>query len=120
MIDYLAKCDGACESVDKTALEFFKIDAVGVVDGSTAPGTWGSDVLVKNSNTWTVQVPADLAPGNYVLRHETIALHSAGQANGAQSYPQCFNLEVTGSGSLAPSGIKGTELYKFSYDCFKF
>ncbi|KAI3317188.1 glycosyl hydrolase family 61-domain-containing protein [Xylariaceae sp. AK1471] len=111
MIDYLAACNGDCSEVDKTALEFFKIDEAGILDSSSAPGTWASDVLIQNNNTWLVQIPASLKAGNYVLRHETIALHSAGQANGAQNYPQCFNLEVTGSGTTVPAGVKATELY---------
>ncbi|KAK3316215.1 glycosyl hydrolase family 61-domain-containing protein [Apodospora peruviana] len=112
VVDYLASCGGSgCETVDKTSLEFFKIDEVGLVDGSSAPGTWGSDQLIANGNAWMVQIPANVAPGFYVLRHEIIALHSAGQQNGAQNYPQCFNLQVTGSGSATPAGVKGTALY---------
>ncbi|KAI0115529.1 glycosyl hydrolase family 61-domain-containing protein [Nemania sp. FL0031] len=111
MMDYLAACNGPCESADKTALEFFKIDEAGILDSSSAPGTWASDVLIANNNTWLVQIPATLKAGNYVLRHETIALHSAGSANGAQNYPQCFNLEVTGSGTEVPAGVLATELY---------
>lgn len=47
-----------------------------------------------------------------MLRHEIIALHSASQENGAQSYPQCLNLVVSGDGSDSPSGTVGTSLYK--------
>ncbi|KAI1466701.1 carbohydrate-binding module family 1 protein [Daldinia caldariorum] len=111
MIDYLAACNGPCESVNKETLEFFKIDEVGKIDDSVQNGFWGSDVLIKNNNTWLVQIPSNIKPGNYVLRHETIALHSAGQANGAQAYPQCFNLEITGSGTEVPAGVLGTKLY---------
>ncbi|KAI1348364.1 glycosyl hydrolase family 61-domain-containing protein [Xylaria sp. FL0043] len=111
MMDYLAACNGDCSSVDKTALEFFKIDEAGILDSSSAPGTWASDVLIANNNTWLVQIPANLKAGNYVLRHETIALHSAGSENGAQNYPQCFNLEITGDGTEVPEGVLGTELY---------
>lgn len=114
VIDYLANCGDSCETVDKTSLEFFKIDGVGLVDGSSAPGTWGSDQLVANNNSWLVQIPSNIAAGNYVLRHEIIALHSAGQDNGAQAYPQCVNLQVTGGGSDTPTGVKGTELYTAS------
>lgn len=46
--------------------------------------------LIKNNFSWDLTIP-NLAPGNYVVRHEIIALHAAGQANGAQSYPQCIN-----------------------------
>ncbi|KAI0020326.1 carbohydrate-binding module family 1 protein [Xylariomycetidae sp. FL0641] len=110
MIDYLANCNGDCSSVDKTALEFFKIDGSGLVEAGS-PGTYGSDTMIKNGNTWLVQIPKSLKAGNYVLRHETIALHSAGQEGGAQNYPQCFNLKVTGSGTDEPAGTLGTKLY---------
>ncbi|EAA29018.1 carbohydrate-binding module family 1 protein [Neurospora crassa] len=108
VIDYLAACDGDCESVDKTALKFFKIDGAGY----DATNGWASDTLIKDGNSWVVEIPESIKPGNYVLRHEIIALHSAGQANGAQNYPQCFNLKVEGSGSTVPAGVAGTELYK--------
>ncbi|KAL4778652.1 glycosyl hydrolase family 61-domain-containing protein [Aspergillus varians] len=111
VLDYLASCGDSCETVDKTALEFFKIDGVGLVDNSEVPGTWGDDELIENNSTWLVQIPEGIAPGNYVLRHEIIALHGAGTEGGAQNYPQCFNLEVTGSGSDQPAGTLGTKLY---------
>ncbi|KAL4932497.1 glycosyl hydrolase family 61-domain-containing protein [Aspergillus undulatus] len=111
VIDYLASCGDSCETVDKTTLEFFKIDGVGLVDNSAVPGTWGDDQLINNDNSWMVQIPESIAPGNYVLRHEIIALHGAGTEGGAQNYPQCFNLQITGSGSDQPAGTLGTELY---------
>lgn len=112
VIDYLANCGSSgCESVDKSSLEFFKISEVGLIDGSNAPGQWASDHLIANNNSWMVQIPSNIAPGNYVFRHEIIALHSAGQDNGAQNYPQCFNLEITGSGTDSPAGVRGQSLY---------
>ncbi|KAH1298047.1 hypothetical protein KXX11_007185 [Aspergillus fumigatus] len=111
VIDYLARCGSSCETVDKTTLEFFKIDGVGLVDGSNPPGVWGDDQLIADNNSWLVEIPPTIAPGYYVLRHELIALHGAGSQNGAQNYPQCFNLQITGSGTAQPSGVKGTELY---------
>lgn len=46
VLDYLARCaDDDCVNVDKTALEFFKIDAVGLVDDSDLPGTWASGMF---------------------------------------------------------------------------
>lgn len=112
IIDYMASCGtSSCETVDKSTLEFFKIAEKGLIDGSTTPGKFATDELLANSLTWTTTIPASLKPGNYVLRHEIIALHSAGQTNGAQNYPQCINLQVTGSGSDLPSGTKGTALY---------
>ncbi|KAF4982771.1 hypothetical protein FZEAL_1672 [Fusarium zealandicum] len=113
VLDYLASCGASgCETVDKETLKFFKIAEAGLVDGTSNPGTYAADELVKNGNGWMVTVPENVKPGFYVLRHEIIALHSGGQENGAQNYPQCFNLEVTGSGTEQPEGTLGTELYK--------
>lgn len=73
---------------------------------------WASQDLIDQNNTWTITVPESLAPGSYVFRHEIIALHGAGTLNGAQNYPQCFNIEITGSGTASPTGVLGTDLYK--------
>ncbi|KAL4744330.1 hypothetical protein BDW72DRAFT_188789 [Aspergillus terricola var. indicus] len=112
VITYLANCNGDCASVVKTDLEFFKIDAGGLIDNSAVPGTWASDELIAANFSWTVTIPPDIASGNYVLRHEIVALHSAANKGGAQSYPQCINLKITGSGTATPAGTLGTELYK--------
>ncbi|KAL8700093.1 MAG: hypothetical protein Q9201_005642 [Fulgogasparrea decipioides] len=113
VLDYLANCNGECTSVDKTKLQFNKIDGVGLLDGSTVPGKYAADKLIAANNSWTVTIPKSIAPGNYVLRHEIIALHSAGNPDGAQNYPQCVNLKVTGSGTdELVAGAVGTALYK--------
>lgn len=108
VIDYMAACNGDCETVNKESLRWFKIDGAGY---DSSKGQWAADALRENGNSWLVQIPPDLAPGNYVLRHEIIALHGASSPNGAQAYPQCINLRVTGSGTNQPSGVPGTSLY---------
>ncbi|CEI69629.1 hypothetical protein FVEN_g7139 [Fusarium venenatum] len=110
VLNYLANCKGPCESVDKTELEFFKIDGLGLLEQGT-PGRYADSVLKDNGDRWNVRIPENIAPGNYVLRHEIIALHNALDKGGAQNYPQCFNLKITGDGSDSPSGYLGTELY---------
>ncbi|KAI0121179.1 glycosyl hydrolase family 61-domain-containing protein [Xylariales sp. AK1849] len=88
VLTYVAACDGDCADADKIALKWVKID-----------------------DSWTTTVPSTLAAGNYVFRHEIIALHGAGSANGAQSYPQCVNITITGFGTDSPEGTLGTDLY---------
>ncbi|KAF2145955.1 lytic polysaccharide monooxygenase, partial [Aplosporella prunicola CBS 121167] len=114
VITYMANCGGDCTTADKKTLKWNKIDAKGLIDGSSAPGTWATDNMISNNNTWTTTIPDSIAAGQYVLRHEIIALHSAGQENGAQNYPQCVNVKVTGSGTedLSSTGTLGTALYK--------
>lgn len=128
LLSYLAPCVGTsdgCASVNKTALEWTKIDdsAPVVVDQSNgAPGTWSSHVMIARNNSWGVRVPRGTQGGAYVLRHEAIALHFAKEKGAAQSYPLCMNLWVdadeggtTGGQRVAPldlsGGVVATELY---------
>ncbi|KAB5586175.1 glycoside hydrolase [Coniochaeta sp. 2T2.1] len=112
VIDYLANCNVPCTSVDKTKLNFFKISEVGLVDA--ASDTWAATQLTNNNNSWLVSIPTDIAPGNYVLRHEIIALHAGGQPNGAQNYLFCFSLAISSSGSKNPDGIPAQKFYSAS------
>ena len=114
VLDYIARCNGPCETVDKTSLEFVKISEGGLIDKRTFSGYWVADVLMDNNFSWVIQIPEDIAPGNYVIRHEILALHGGANPNGAQAYPQCINVRVTeGSGTWVPTGgVKGTDLYK--------
>lgn len=116
ILTYLANCNRPCEKVDKSQLKFNLIDAVGLYKNSTTlytPGRYASDQLMQNGNKWTVTIPSTVAKGNYVIRHEIIALHSAYAPNGAQNYPQCISLEISGSGTdELESGTLGVNLYK--------
>lgn len=122
IITYMAYCGedaDACVRAEKTELKFFGVDAVGLIDPSatlheyySAFGIWATDVLVHANHTYTVQIPPSLAPGNYVIRHEIIALHYALEPGlGPQHYPQCIDVMVSGSGTDIPEGLPGTELY---------
>ncbi|KAK2001025.1 family 61 glycosyl hydrolase [Colletotrichum falcatum] len=112
VMDWLANCNGPCDLVDKTDLRFFKIDGAGLIDPPRRTNRWAATALIENGNAWLVRIPPNVAPGHYVLRHDIVALHGAGQHNGAQSYPQCVNLEITGDGTDNPPGTPGTALYK--------
>jgi cellulase len=68
--------------------------------------------MIQNGNVWKVKIPSALKAGNYVLRHETIALHEGDRSGKAQNYPQCINIVVSGGGSDAPEGVLGMQLYQ--------
>jgi cellulase len=114
VIDYLAPCQPDCLSASPTSLKFTKIAESGLLTpGSPASQKWATDALHKTNNTWTVKIPSSLKAGNYVLRNEIIALHTAGTVGGAQNYPQCFNLKVVGDGSVSlPQGVVATSFYR--------
>lgn len=106
VLTYAAPYTGDLQSVKKEDLKWTKIDAHGYENGE-----WAAVKMIGQNNTWPITVPQNLAAGKYVFRHEIIALHAAGQENGAQNYPQCVNIEVTGSGTEKPEGVVGTKLY---------
>ncbi|KAJ7587985.1 glycoside hydrolase [Mycena floridula] len=68
-------------------------------------GVWASDTLATSNFTYVVNIPKNIAVGSYLLRHENLALHAASSVGGAQFYPACVQLTVTGGGSLQPSGL---------------
>jgi lytic cellulose monooxygenase (C1-hydroxylating) len=90
------------QNADKTKLKFFSIGQAALVD--SAADIWAGNIMIKNNFTWFIKIPTAIAPGNYVLRHDMVALHAAGQTNGAQNYPFCFNLAISSKGTDNPAG----------------
>ncbi|KAG8992014.1 Esterase/lipase/thioesterase [Tulasnella sp. 427] len=82
---------------------WFKVDEAGL---NLSTNTWAAIKLISDGNKYSFTIPASLAPGQYIIRHEIIALHSSYTYPGAQSYPSCIQVQVTGSGSVTPSGSK--------------
>jgi hypothetical protein len=48
-------------------------------------------------------LPQNLAPGEYLVRHEIIALHLATETGKAEFYPSCQQIKVGGNGTGVPS-----------------
>ncbi|KAF3110669.1 Esterase/lipase/thioesterase [Orbilia oligospora] len=99
IITYMAKCPGSCTNYSPgTAKVWFKIQEAGKVNG-----VWATTPLETNpAAPFSFKIPTGLAPGNYIIRHELIALHAAYSYPGAQVYPSCFQVTVTGSGTRSP------------------
>lgn len=60
-------------------------------------------MLAVNGEVANVTLPSNIAPGNYIIRHEIIALHLANTLGGAEFYPSCSQLSLSGSGKGAPT-----------------
>ncbi|KAI0755988.1 glycosyl hydrolase family 61-domain-containing protein [Irpex lacteus] len=98
-LTYLAQCPGStCTGVNANTLKWFKIDEAGLLSGTIANGTWGAGKMIADNSSWTTTIPSSVPSGNYLIRFETIALHSLP----AQLYPECAQIQITGGGSLAP------------------
>ncbi|KAJ7622097.1 glycosyl hydrolase family 61-domain-containing protein [Roridomyces roridus] len=88
MMTYLASCgSGSCANFDASKAKWFKISE----QGQDASGVWA------------FTLPSNLKAGNYLLRHEIIALHTAQSLGGAEFYPDCAQITVTGDGTGAPA-----------------
>lgn len=79
MVVWMANCGGNCADFDGSGNVWFKINQVGLVSGTLSKGLWGSGQMIADNSSWTVTIPKTLAPGNYLIRHETIALHTSNQ-----------------------------------------
>lgn len=113
IINSLSKCDGDCREADLTKQKFDVVSHAGLIhprpgvpDGTfisnEAAGYWALDEFRERGHIIKFTIPKCLKPGNYIWRYEMIALHSAmveAQDKGAQHYPYCTNIEVSGDGT---------------------
>ncbi|PPQ78275.1 hypothetical protein CVT25_011734 [Psilocybe cyanescens] len=103
MLTYLAQCPGTtCTGVNAATLKWFKIDQAGLLSGTVYAGTWGSGQMINQNSSWTTTIPSTVPSGSYMIRFETIAIHSLP----AQMYPECAQITITGGGSLAPTAAE--------------
>ena len=121
ILTYLANCGSSpCSQFDITNSKWFKIDQI----GRKSPGSaWAqadlsafsktvlsishfidiSFSLVVTGGVATASLPRTLAPGNYLLRHEIIALQNAVSIGGAEFYEGCIQMQVGGSETGGPT-----------------
>ncbi|KAI0310684.1 glycoside hydrolase, partial [Amylostereum chailletii] len=109
VITYLAKIGNATQT-DVTGLKWFKIWE----DGLAADGTWGVDRMIADKGKVVFNIPACIEAGQYLMRHEVIALHAASSYPGAQLYMECAQLQITGGGSAVPNTVNFPGAYSGS------
>jgi hypothetical protein len=99
LVVYMAKAPSSVVDFDGKGAVWFKIYEDKPIVTSNAI-TWPND----GKSSFDIPIPSCIANGEYLVRFEHIALHSAGSANGAQLYISCAQASVTGgSGTARPS-----------------
>ncbi|KAI0757721.1 glycosyl hydrolase family 61-domain-containing protein [Daedaleopsis nitida] len=101
MMTYMASCGSTtCDKFDDHNAEWFKIDEAGKKPNDDS--TWVQADLMKG-DSYSLNLPDNLAPGDYLIRHEIIALHLAVTKGGAEFYPSCTQVRIGGNGNGTPS-----------------
>ncbi|KAF2793566.1 lytic polysaccharide monooxygenase [Melanomma pulvis-pyrius CBS 109.77] len=85
------------------------------------PGKWSTSSNIRsNGGHMNVRIPEGLKAGYYLIRAEMIGLHEGevsfedNQIRGAQFYPNCVQIEVTGDGSVElPEGVSFPGAYQY-------
>jgi hypothetical protein len=103
MITYMARAPSDITKWSPgTSAVWFKV----AQSGKDSSGKWAAtDVLTANKSIYTFTIPPKLKAGQYIVRHEIIALHAAYVYPGAQFYPSCIQIQVTGSGTALPTSF---------------
>ncbi|KAF8576370.1 carbohydrate-binding module family 1 protein [Ramaria rubella] len=112
MLTYLAQCPGTtCTGVNSSTLSWWVtkvIDESGLINGTVFDGFWGDGLMIAQNSSWTTTIPSTVPSGNYLIRFETIALHSLPAV--IICFIECAQILITGGGNLAPTAA---QLVKF-------
>lgn len=86
---YMAKVSDSSTAVGSSA-SWFKVfaDTWASKGASGSDDAWGTKDLNACCGRMNVKIPSDIAPGDYLLRAEALALHAAGSSGGAQFYSE--------------------------------
>jgi len=95
---WLFKCPGPFGQCSGEGKGWFKIDQMGMWGTVLMSNNWAT-ALVKQKLEWSSVIPKNLAPGNYLIRHELLSLHQKAKA---QFYAECAQIVVSGDGAAVP------------------
>ena len=96
VITWMARCaqDDCGSFTGSEGSVWFKIDQAGYDNGTQL---WASYYL-DQVKSWNVTIPGCLEAGEYLVRHETIALSDCKTVGRCQFYPSCTQVKVLGGG----------------------
>ncbi|RNJ56980.1 hypothetical protein D7B24_006503 [Verticillium nonalfalfae] len=93
---YLAKVANAA-SASSTGLQWFK-----VAENGLSGGKWAVDTMISNGGWYYFDLPTCVAPGDYLMRVELLALHGASVRGEAQFYFECAQYVPLSSSPACP------------------
>lgn len=127
---YMSKVADASSSSADGSSSWFKVfqDTWAKAPGSSAGDAdyWGTKDLTTCCGRMNVLIPADIAPGDYLLRAEALALHAASVSGGYQFYVSCckclpYDLSLSDSSSPHHDYLQEIKLTTFRpTDCLRY
>jgi hypothetical protein len=99
VMTYMAPCGASgCASFNSSNAEFFKISELGQMSN----GSWYmSDLNSALNATTQATIPNNLPSGEYLVRHELIALQLGMNPGGAEFYPACLQIRLGNTTTVA-------------------
>ncbi|KAF9525047.1 endoglucanase II [Crepidotus variabilis] len=100
---YMAKVPSGADAAswDGSGQVWFKVHEIPAVTDGGKTITFPT----QDKTSFTFTLPKNLPNGQYLIRPEQIALHSASAFQGAQFYLACGQLNVSGGGSGSPGPL---------------
>lgn len=100
---YMKKVDDATADNNAAGDGWFKIWESGFDEKD---GKWCAQRIIENNGHLSVNIPADIQAGYYLVRPELLALHAAADnPPDPQFYVGCAQVFVQGSGNKNPKGV---------------
>jgi lytic cellulose monooxygenase (C1-hydroxylating) len=75
---------------------------------------WGTKDMTTCCGRVDLVIPTDIAGGDYLMRAEALALHTAGSSGQAQFYMTCFQLTIDSDGDATPETVDFPGAYSAS------
>jgi hypothetical protein len=114
VMTYMASCGATgCANFDGQGAEFFKISELGRKEGGDGRSWFMGDLTTGPDATLSVTLPTDLPAGEYLVRHELIAMQLGGSSGGAEFYPACFQIRLAAPSRSAAALPSGDQVVNF-------
>lgn len=94
---WMYACPNGFSACDGKGKGWFKIDEMGMWGGKLNSDNWGTAIVLKELK-WSSKIPTNLKAGDYLIRHELLALHQSNTpqfyVSNAWCFPSCFQCQL--------------------------
>lgn len=112
VVNFMASCgNGGCATFDSAKAEFFKVSELGKYPGTD--NWYMADLTTGPNGTTSFTIPPTLPAGEYLIRHDLIAMHNGLSEGGVEFYPACIQIRLSAPSRTASAIPSGKEVVTF-------